>query len=317
MVSTFLGPDALFLISGILAVLILGSVVGWLLKIVVARRQPHAIIDNVIARVQTWWLIAAAFAVAFLIGRAGVCLLFGFASLVALREFLPPQVARPGETVMRLGAFYLALPAQYLLLWYGDERLLPLLIPAYAFLLVPLMAILAGDARDLPHRSVTLYWGLMLCVLGVSFVPALLGLQIPGYEGRTGFLLAFLVLVSQLSDVFQFVWGTLAGRHALAPTVSPSKTVEGLVGGVLTATLIGVALAPLTPFNPVEAALMALVIALLGTLGGLTLSAIKRDRGIKDWNSYINGHGGMLDRLDSLCLSAPVFYYWVKFGWAS
>jgi len=313
--SSLLGTDALFLISGILAVLMLGSVSGWLLKLFVAHQQPHAVIDNVIVRVQAWWVIAALVGLALLAGRIGVCLLFAFASLIALREFVPLQVEHLGDRIMTVGAFYLVLPAQYFLVWHGDDQLLTLLIPSYSYLLLPLIAVLAGDARDLPRRAAPLQWGLMLCVLGISFVPAVLTLQIPGYAGRTGSLLVFLLLVTQLGDVFQYLWGKLAGRHALAPTISPSKTMEGLVGGVLSATAMAAALASITPFTPVEAALIALVISLFGALGGLTLSAIKRDRGIKDWGTLIKGHGGMLDRLDSLCLSAPIFYYLVKFGW--
>ena len=164
---------------------------------------------------------------------------------------------------------------------------------------------------------VTVLWGIVLCVLCVSHAPALLMLQIPGYEGRSAFLLLYLILVVQASDVLQYIWGKLAGRRKIAPRLSPSKTVEGMVGGVLSATVLGAALTPITPFTPVQSALISLAIALLGFAGGLMLSAIKRSRGIKDWGTLIRGHGGVLDRLDSLCLSAPVFFYIVGLGWAA
>jgi phosphatidate cytidylyltransferase len=301
--------------GGIVAVLLLGSVAAGWLHVVVARRRPHAVIDNVIERVQSWWVIAAIMGLALWSGRTGVCVVFAFASWRALREFLPPVVEGRGNRAMVAGAFSLALPAQYLLVWHGDARLLALPIPFYAFVLLPLVALLAGDARDLPRRLAPLQWGLVLCVFGISFVPALLTLPIPGDAGRAGLLVVFLLLVTQLGDVLQYLWGKAAGRRALAPAVSPAKTVEGLVGGVLSAAVVAALLAPITPFSRMQAVLVALVISLLGTLGGLILSAIKRDRGIKDWGSLIRGHGGMLDRLDSLCLSAPVFYYWVRFGW--
>ncbi|OYY93664.1 MAG: phosphatidate cytidylyltransferase [Hydrogenophilales bacterium 28-61-23] len=307
--------DALALVQGILGVLILGSVVAMLLKVWVAKRRPHALIDNIAARVMAWWAIALAVGLAFWMGRIGVCLLFAAASFVALREFVPAGEGRRGERVMALGAFYGALPLQFWLVWRGHDAWLTSLVPAYAFLVVPLIAVLAGEARDLQQRAAPLQWGLMLCVLGVSFVPALLTLEIPGYPGRNGYLLMFLLLVTQLGDVFQYIWGKLLGRHALAPAVSPSKTVEGFAGGVLSATVLGAGLAWMTPFTPVQAATIALGISLLGVLGGLTLSAIKRDRGIKDWGTLIVGHGGMLDRLDSLCFSAPAFYFIVRLGW--
>lgn len=310
-------PDALLLLAAVLAVLVLGSVVGGLLRLRVARGRPHPVIDNLVTRVNAWWVIAALVALALLAGRAGVSALFAFVSFVALREFLSGGgVDRPGDRVARWGALYVALPAQYLLIGSGDDRLLALLVPAYAFLAVPFLALLAGDARDLPRRSALLQWGLMLCVLGVSHVPALFLLDLSGHEGRQGFLLAYLLIVTQASDVLQYVWGKLAGRRPLAPAVSPSKTVEGLVGGVASATALGAALSFATPFSVAEAALMALLVSLLGVLGGLLMSAIKRDRGIKDWGTLIGGHGGVLDRVDSLCFSAPVFYYLVKWGWA-
>jgi len=142
-------------------------------------------------------------------------------------------------------------------------------------------------------------------------------LDIPGYEGRNGFLLVFLILVVQSSDVLQYVWGKLLGKRKIAPELSPSKTVEGFLGGVASATALGAALWWITPFSPGTAALMSLVIALMGFLGGLVMSAIKRDRGVKDWGALIEGHGGVLDRLDSVCFSAPIFFHLVRYGWTA
>jgi phosphatidate cytidylyltransferase len=128
--------------------------------------------------------------------------------------------------------------------------------------------------------------------------------------------MVFLVLITQVSDIMQYVWGKLLGRHPVAPQISPSKTIEGLIGGVLSATILGALLWRITPFTICQAALMAFLIAVLGFLGGLVLSAIKRDRGIKDWGNLIEGHGGMLDRIDSLCFSAPVFFHLTRYFFA-
>ena len=149
--------------------------------------------------------------------------------------------------------------------------------------------------------------------LCLSHVPALLNLRIAGYEGRNLLLIAFLVLVVQSSDVLQYVWGKLLGRRKIAPLLSPSKTWEGFLGGVGSATLIGVALYWITPFTPGQAALMAVIVCLMGFFGGLVMSAIKRDRGVKDWGQMIEGHGGMLDRLDSVIFAAPVFFHLTRF----
>jgi phosphatidate cytidylyltransferase len=154
-------------------------------------------------------------------------------------------------------------------------------------------------------------------VFSISHIPALLTLPISSQHGRNAYLLVFLVVVVQASDVLQYLWGKLAGRHAIAPRLSPEKTVEGSVGGIVTASMLGAGLASITPFRVLEAALISLLINVLGFLGGLAMSAIKRSRGIKDWSRLIPGHGGMLDRLDSLWLSAPAFFYLLRCGWAS
>jgi phosphatidate cytidylyltransferase len=166
-------------------------------------------------------------------------------------------------------------------------------------------------------RMSELQWALMICVYCASHVPALLYLQIEGFDGRGVLLIAFLILVVQLSDVAQYVWGKLAGRRKVAPSVSPSKTWEGLVGGIATATLVGTGLWWITPFQPWQAALMSLAICLAGFFGGLVMSAIKRDRGVKDWGHLIAGHGGFVDRLDSVVFAAPIFFHLTRFFWSA
>ena len=203
---------------------------------------------------------------------------------------------------MTAGAFLAATTAEFL-------------IPVYAFLLLPIVAVLGADTTRFLERAAKVQWGLMVCVYCVSHVPALLALDIPGFEGRNVLLIVFVVLIVQASDVFQYVWGKLLGRRKLAPAVSPSKTVEGLVGGVASATLVGAAMWWITPFSPLQAGAIALVINLAGFFGGLVLSAIKRDRGVKDWGYMVEGHGGMLDRVDSLSFAAPIFFHIVRYWW--
>jgi phosphatidate cytidylyltransferase len=140
-------------------------------------------------------------------------------------------------------------------------------------------------------------------------------LRIPGFDGADILLIAWLVLVVQGSDVLQYVWGRLAGSRAIAPLLSPSKTIEGFVGGVASATLLGTALWWITPFTPWQAAATALLVCLMGFFGGLVMSALKRDRGVKDWGTLIEGHGGMLDRLDSVIFAAPVYFHVVRYFW--
>lgn len=196
--------------------------------------------------------------------------------------------------------------------WYG---LFSILIPVYAFLLLPISASLGSDTTRFLERAAKVQWGLMICVYCISHVPALLALKIPGYEGQNALLIVFLILTVQSSDVFQYVWGKLLGKHKISETISPSKTLEGLIGGVLTSTAVGALLWWITPFTFWQAGLIALIINIMGFFGGFVLSAIKRDRGIKDWGAMIEGHGGMLDRVDSISFSAPIFFHIVRFWW--
>jgi phosphatidate cytidylyltransferase len=303
------------LFAGIGAVLVVASIAGALLKRFVAHGRPHDVIDNLNARIKAWWTMTVVIGLAFVFGRASVTLLFLFASFAALREFITLTYTRRSDHHALATSFYIILPLQYFLIWTEWYGLYSIFIPVYAFLLLPIVSVLAGDMKRFLERNAKMQWGLMICVYCLSYVPALLTLKIPGYEGRDALLIVFLVLVVQSSDVFQYVWGKLFGKHPVAPEVSPSKTVEGLIGGLASATALGAALWWITPFNAAEAALMALTVNLMGFLGGLVMSAIKRDRGVKDWGALIEGHGGMLDRVDSVVFAAPVFFHAIRYWW--
>ena len=305
----------LLIAAGIFGILVFASTVGAILKFAVARGAPHPVIDNLNARIYAWWLMAAVIGIALLGGKTGVVALFAFVSFVALREYLTVAPTRRGDHSTLVLAFFIALPFQYLLVWIEWYGLYSIFIPVYAFLLLPTLAAFSADMKDYLQRSATIQWGLMICVFCVSHVPALLTLDIPGYEGRNAFLVVYLILIVQASDVLQYVWGKLLGRRKIAPQVSPSKTVEGFAGGVASAVALGTALWWITPFSPAQAAAISLAITVMGFFGGLVMSAIKRDRGLKDWGTLIEGHGGMLDRIDSVCFSAPVFFHIVRYGW--
>ena len=301
------------LFAGVAGVLLVATVAGWRLKRAVAKGAPHPAIDNLNARLRAWWVMGVVLGGAFAAGRLAVVFLFALVSFFALREFLTLTPTRRGDHLALFLAFFVALPAQYVLVaveWYG---LFTVLIPVYVFLSLPIVAALRGDTERFLERTSEVQWGLMIAVYCISHVPALLMLRIPGFEDRSLLLVFFLILVVQSSDVLQYVWGKLLGRRKLAPSLSPSKTVAGLVGGGASAVVLGAALYRLTPFPPLGAAGLALVVVAMGFLGGLVMSAIKRDRGVKDWGHMIEGHGGMLDRLDSVCFAAPVFFHLTRF----
>ncbi len=307
--------QSLALFIGVAAVLIVASVVGYVLHRRFGTEGPNPTIDNLNSRIKAWWAMVALLGIAFAFGRAGVIVLFALASLAALREFITLTPTRRGDHVALAVAFFVVLPLQYYLIWIDWYGMYSVFIPVYVFLLLATIAALRQDTKDFMGRVAETQWGLMISVFCLSHVPALLGLKIPGYEGRNLLLIAFLILVVQSSDVLQYVWGKLVGRHKIAPELSPSKTVEGFVGGVASATTLGSLLWWITPFSPWQAGVMALSISLMGFFGGLVMSAIKRDRGVKDWGWMIEGHGGVLDRIDSVIFAAPVFFHMTRYWW--
>ncbi len=304
------------LFGGVLGVLVLASTVTALLRWRVARGGPHAVIDNLAARVSAWWWMIGVLGVAFAMGRTAIIVLFYLLSFYALREFITITTTRRGDHRAIVAAFFVFLPLQYVLVYTGWYGLFSIFIPVYAFLILPILSALSAETTRFLERCAGVQWAVMICVFCVSHVPALLTLPIPGFEDRNLLLIAFLVIVVQGSDVLQYVWGKLLGKTKIAPLLSPSKTVEGFVGGVASATALGASLWWITPYgSPWKAGLIALVIALMGFLGGLVMSAIKRDRNIKDWGQMIQGHGGMLDRLDSVVFAAPIFFHITRYWW--
>lgn len=303
----------LLLVGGIVALLALASLITAVLK----SRQPAGTLDPVIAnldaRVRAWWVMVAIFSAALFTGGLGSVILFALTSFFALREFLTLTPTRPADHRALFWAFFVVVPLQYVLVaqrWYGAFAIF---IPVYVFLFIPIRCAVGGDARHFLERTAKIQWALMVCVYCVSHVPALLMLDIPGFSGANARLVLFLVLIAQLSDVLQYVWGKLFGRHKIAPVLSPSKTWEGFLGGILSASAVGAALWWATPFNPWQAAALSLVITIMGFFGGLVMSAIKRDRGVKDYGNLIEGHGGVMDRIDSICFAAPVFFHLVRY----
>jgi phosphatidate cytidylyltransferase len=309
----FADRELVWLIGGILVFLSIATVVAAVLRSRAQSEAARATVDNLVARTRAWWVMVLVFGVAIATGGIGSLVMFAIVSFLALREFMTLLPTRRADHRAMLWAFFLFLPLQYWYVatgWYG---MFSLLIPVYAYLLLPSVAVLAGDTEDFLSRTSRLQWVLMICVFCVSHAPALLMLDIPGYEGQGAKLLLFLVVVTQVSDVLQYVVGKLIGRHKAVPTVSPNKTVEGYVGGGGLAVLVGTALWWATPFTPWQAALLSLVVVLAGMAGGLVMSAVKRDRQVKDFGALIPGHGGVLDRIDSLCFSAPLFFHLTRF----
>ncbi|MCB8836347.1 phosphatidate cytidylyltransferase [Aurantimonas sp. VKM B-3413] len=310
-------PRVLILMVGVVAILSAGSITGAILARRIRDPALLPTVRNLNDRVKAWWLMVAIFAVAFLFGRAVTLVLFALVSFYCLREFITLTPTRPADHRSVAVSFYVFIPLQYWLIWTDWPSLFSIAIPVYAFLLLPVLAVIAGETEAFLSRTAKVQWALMLTVYCISHAPALLVLKIPGHEGDNALWLFFLITVVQLSDVLQYVFGKLFGRRKVAPRVSPAKTWEGLIGGGLSATLIGAGLFWITPFSPLQAGAMALAIVAAGFCGGLVLSAIKRSLGAKDWGTMIEGHGGALDRMDSVTFAAPIFFHLTNYFFAA
>jgi phosphatidate cytidylyltransferase len=317
MLAALRDPKLVWLFGGVLSLLLVSSIIGNLLR---TRQKPgsnRTTIDNLNARIRAWWKMCAIFAGAILVGRVGSLMLFAVISFLAMREYMTLVPTRRGDHRTLFWSFFVIMPLQYYLVgieWYG---FFAIMIPVLAFVFVPTSIAIAGDTEHFLERAAKIQFGIMVCAYCLSHAPALLLLKIPGFEGHDARLLLYLVIVDQMSDVLQYVWGKLIGKHKIAWRVSPNKTWEGFLGGVLSATVLGTALWWATPFTPLESAGLSFAICILGFCGGLVMSAIKRDIGIKDFGVVIEGHGGILDRMDSLCFAAPIFFHLVRYYFVS
>ena len=306
--------DLLLLAVGVCAVLAALTLLGGVLR---ARLGPgnHPVIETYMTRVRSWWAMVILVSLALLSGRVGVLILFGFISFAALREFLTLTAKSQADHNALALAFFVVLPAQYVLIGIDWPGLFSIFIPVYAFLLLPIVSALRADPHRFLIRVAETQWGLMICVYCASHLPALMTLQIPGYGDRSVLLIAFLVLVVQFGDLLEYYFGRRIGRTKIAPGLSP-KTWEGLACGVLCAALIGGALHWITPFGLFGAMAMAGTASLIGMFGNIVFAAIRRDKGVKDWSHLIPAQGGIMDQLDSVAFAAPIFYHLTRWFWA-
>ena len=322
MTLTHLTPEVGWTFMAIVAALgvatLLVAVRGW--------QRPEKDFTELRLRLRTWWIIVGLFGLALVLSRTGALVFFAVVSALALREYLTLVPLRPADRRVVLWA-YLSIPLQYYWIeikWYG---MFIIFIPVYLFLFLPTRMVLTGVTQGFLRTAGALHWGLMTTVFSLSHAALLLVLE-PGADSRIEpawpstaaiespgpGLLLFLVLLTECNDVFQYLWGKTFGRIRVAPTVSPGKTLAGLLGGVGSTLILGGLLGPWLTFLDLPRALLgALLIGVSGFAGDLSISALKRDLGIKDSGDLLPGHGGILDRVDSLTYTAPLFFHFVYY----
>jgi phosphatidate cytidylyltransferase len=300
---------AIALIAILLLLVIASGIARWK-----TRRHPDRDYSELRLRIRTWWVIVALFGIAIALTPIFAICLLGFVSFLAFKEYITLIPTRRADHRVLFWA-YLAIPAQYYWAadaWYG---MFIIFIPVYAFLLLPARMVLIGETDGFIRAAGTLHWGLMTTVFSLSHMAYLLALPAEKNPATGGDgLLLYLLLLTQLNDVAQYVWGKTLGKHKVVPRVSPKKTLEGLLGGIATTAIVAFLAAPyLTPLTPIESAVAGLLIGAAGFIGDISVSAVKRDLGIKDSGNILPGHGGILDRVDSLTFTAPLFFHFVYY----
>lgn len=298
--------EVIIIVALIISLLLTASI----LFFVWGKLRPKANLTELKTRTKSWWLMAGIFILATVIHPVVSYVAFALLSFAALREIatISKNVREQDRRVLIW--CYLAIPLQYFLAYKGWFNFFIVFIPVFMFVWIPFILVVKGYTTDIGRSMGVLPAQLMLTVFSLSHLAYLLSLpELPGFHAGGRGMLLFVVFITEINDVFQFTWGKLTGKHKIIPKVSPNKTWEGFIGGVLTTTAIGYFLRFLTPFNELEAVLVTLLIACVGFVGDVVVSAIKRDIGLKDTGTLIPGHGGMLDRIDSLSMTAPVFFY--------
>jgi phosphatidate cytidylyltransferase len=294
--------NTLYMASGIIIGLLLIAeiIVRFVFKSVELRQRLH-----------TWWGLAAVLLSAILLQGQWVAVLWAMISFLAFREYISLIPLRQADR-LALWACFLSIPLQYYWVatqWYG---MFIIFIPVYMLLILPLLLMSGGQTQGFLHAAGRLHWGLMITIFSVSHAAFLQ--RLPADPKMGAGLLLCLLFLTAFNDIAQYIWGKSFGRHKITPSISPNKTWEGFLGGVVTTTVLMVVLAPyLTPLTHLEAIAAGLIISVGGFFGDLSISAIKRDVGIKDSGNALPGHGGILDRLDSLMFTAPLFFHFVRY----
>ena len=308
--SLSMDSHVLYMLGGLFGLLIVASSITFLLK----KTKPEKNFSELSQRIKSWWIMVSIFTLAMVLSRNVSLVFFGLISFLAIKEFFSIIPTRRADRRVMFWA-YLSIPFQYYWVsieWYG---MFIIFIPVYMFLFLPMRMVIVGETKDFLRAAGTLHWGLMTMVFSISHVAYLLVL--PGSEnfkaGGAGLVL-FLVFLTQFNDISQYIWGKLFGKHKIIPKVSPNKTWQGFIGGVATTTALSVLLSSwLTPLSLELAIVAGLLISIAGFIGDVTISALKRDIGVKDSGSLLPGHGGILDRIDSLTYTAPLFFHFIYY----
>lgn len=293
--------------------IVIGVILGLLLLATLVVRVFFRTSTELKDRVQSWWIIVLAFVVGAMLHTTVAMFFFALISYLALKEYFTLIPTRRTDRRIIFYA-YLSIVIQYWfagIQWYG---MFIIWIPVYLFLLLPFRQVLIGDTKGFLEHTSRVQWGLMMFVFGLSHIAYMMTLPVlNGHDVGGKELVLYLVLLTELNDILQYLWGKTLGKHKIIPKVSPNKTVEGFLGAFFTLSLLGVAFSFLTPFTWMQALFAGMLISSAGFIGDVVISMVKRDIGVKDSGNLLPGHGGILDRIDSLTYTAPLFFHYTYY----
>lgn len=303
-------PHVQNVLGGIIVLLVVATLVTTFLS----KFKPSEKYGELVLRVKTWWILVGIFSVAMMAPTHYSVGFFAFVSFLGLKEYFSMIPTRRADRRVIFWA-YVSIVLQYYWVataWYG---MFIIFIPVYMFLFIPMRVILIGETKGYLQAIGTIHWGLMTTVFCVSHLAYLLVLPAENNANGGGVaLVLYVTFLSQFNDVAQYFWGKLFGKHKVVPTVSPNKTYQGLIGGIITTVILAYFLGPyLTPLDHFYSAIAGFIISLFGFIGDVTISALKRDVGIKDSGQLLPGHGGILDRIDSLYFTVPLFFHYIYY----
>ncbi len=271
-------------------------------------------VENFKTRMKSFWIIVFLFTIAFMFNKLVAIIFIMLISYLALKEFFSMIPTRRSDRRVLLWA-YLAIPIQYYFIFTDWIVMFYLFVPLYMFILIPLRMVIIEDTEGFLKSCGTIHWALMTCVYAIGYFAAYFAIpdSINPNGGALGLLL-YILIVTISNDFMQFVFGKTMGKHKITPVVSPNKTWEGFIGGAVSTIAIAVGISQIfTPLSLLQSVFIGTIIAVAGFFGDITMSAIKRDMGVKDTGALLPGHGGILDRLDSMIFTVPIFFHYIAY----
>jgi len=301
--------NSLYAMLVVLGILFISSITFFLVK----KRKPQKNYIELKQRIQSWWIMIGVLLFSLSLNKLAAIIFFACLSFLALKEFLSIVPMRQSDRNVIFWA-YLAIPIQYYWIWKQWYGMFVIFIPVYMFLFLPFRMILIGETKGFIKAAGVIHWALMLTVFCLSHIAYLISLPVKNVEAGAIGLVLFHIFMTQFNDVCQYIWGKIFGKHKIIPKVSPNKTWEGFLGGLVTITICSGFAAPLlTPLSFQQGLLVGGMISGAGFVGDVVISSVKRDLKIKDSGRLIPGHGGILDRLDSLTFTSPLFFHFLYY----